>query len=291
MKPWDNKPLFPICAPEEPEEERRPTASDYFEVLEEAEAVGVRLLKPRRKKKQKTEEVRENVYVDGVPYKLLRWKLEPYGTQANSAFLTPDSREVPTFKRTSRTFLIGESRAEVATEIIEDLNRRIGLKGLRLKNRRYFMNRDSSQSWRILPNHQDYDDFIPLSSIKCVDSAQCEEAALLEKTREFSRRLAEDPSNTYLWLDLVNFQDSIAMSSSQRIEKQLSILTKALESGELTNPTPLRVKYAQLGGNCLEIASPDVRRSAALRELASKHRKGKAKFASLVFEEELDDEY
>mmetsp|Transcript_3641 Transcript_3641/g.7818 ORF Transcript_3641/g.7818 Transcript_3641/m.7818 type:complete len:538 (-) Transcript_3641:962-2575(-) len=252
MKPWDNKPLFPIGDAEDSlDDEQRPTAADFFEIPDEPPMALDTLKKSKIDKKTKSKAAQKDehhVYIKGVPYKLLNWKFEPYGNQENATYLAPDSREVPSYFRHYHHFLLGETEDRIASELISALNSRLGAKDKKQKlKKRYFEDRSTAHCIRILPKAQisDYD-FIQLTPVQTVAASLTAEEQMLDKTREFSKLIAADPSNSDNWLDLVKFQDTVSMRKTQRLEKQLTILSKALETEELENPVPLILKYISL---------------------------------------------
>ncbi|XP_062614454.1 nuclear exosome regulator NRDE2-like [Saccostrea cucullata] len=88
------------------------------------------------------------------------------------------------------------------------------------------------------------------------------EERLNKRTAEFNRRTREEPHNTDLWLEFVEYQDSLLrlpelegsfkMSKSAVLEKKIAILKKAMELNQ--SNIVLKLKYLQL---CQEILEPN----------------------------------
>ncbi|XP_061172843.1 nuclear exosome regulator NRDE2-like [Saccostrea echinata] len=88
------------------------------------------------------------------------------------------------------------------------------------------------------------------------------EERLNKRTAEFNRRTREEPHNTDLWLEFVEYQDSLLrlpesegyfkMSKSVVLEKKIAILKKAMEVNQ--GNIVLKLKYLQL---CQEMLEPN----------------------------------
>lgn len=261
-----------ITNPEEksiyPTQYKRPTAADFFDEDDSDQQSNqpetslvpiyrhVRTEKPKRKKKKKTEQAALEVrfdekdyvnstrlysnekeyfqYIQGEQVTIHKWTLDFFGDHENSKYYTVKKSKVPKFRRT-KGLVIGEQNLQETQRVIAELDQKMGLRTYITLTRpkRYFQFKPSTQLIHILPAFEPFDtDFIPLLFSPVPQSEQQEEL-MLKSNKHYSTLLQQFPSDTSLWLDFINSQDSFYHKKSVLLDKKLSILDKVL-----SDPSP-----------------------------------------------------
>ncbi|CAG9333985.1 unnamed protein product [Blepharisma stoltei] len=253
---WNSAPLFPILQ-ESPQktQEKRPTAEDFFDDEEEKQVDLIEKKPVKKIKISKNKSIRKiqneaneehTIYEKGEAFIILKWDPDRVGDYESAKYYIPNLSKVPRFKRCRSIKVIGENQYKEAKEVREELDYYLGISKSQEKHtkKRYFEIKPKGSIKIPKACNLCTKEYIPIEPIEI--KQENEEAKIHETIKMFNEKLSENPTDPSLWIEYLKYQRQAFGNKKSTIEKELSIINKALKEVSTETNLNLILKHLEI---------------------------------------------